>query len=75
LNTAAKFIKEKLGTAEIAVVMGSGLNDFYELLENKKVLDYVDIPGSFHFFLTYQKECLYQQFLVTKVGLLLLKNR
>jgi purine nucleoside phosphorylase len=50
LNTAAKFIKEKLGTAEIAVVMGSGLNDFYELLDNAKVLDYTDIPGEFHFF-------------------------
>eukprot|EP01080_Neovahlkampfia_damariscottae_P007441 gene7441-11764_t len=44
LNTAATFIHEKLGDADIAVVMGSGLNDFYELLQDSKILEYKDIP-------------------------------
>ena len=44
----AALIKEKLGlkNPKIAVVLGSGLGDLVESLENKKRLNYKDIPGA-----------------------------
>lgn len=37
LLEAANFVKEKLGTADTALVLGSGLQGFSEVIENKKV--------------------------------------
>jgi len=44
----ATLIKEKLGlkNPKIAVILGSGLGDLVESLENKKRLNYKDIPGA-----------------------------
>jgi len=44
----ATLIKKKLGlkNPKIAVILGSGLGDLVESLENKKRLSYKDIPGS-----------------------------
>lgn len=39
------FIEEKLGRADIAIVLGSGLGGYEEKLENAKSLRYEDIPG------------------------------
>lgn len=44
VNTA-KFIEEKLGRAEIAIVLGSGLGGYEEGLENAKSLAYSEIPN------------------------------
>eukprot|EP01114_Cavostelium_apophysatum_P004747 TRINITY_DN1509_c0_g1_i1.p1 TRINITY_DN1509_c0_g1~~TRINITY_DN1509_c0_g1_i1.p1 ORF type:complete len:846 (-),score=149.54 TRINITY_DN1509_c0_g1_i1:28-2565(-) len=41
---AADFIVHHVGTAEIAVVLGSGLNNFTDELSNTKALSYSEIP-------------------------------
>lgn len=43
-NEAADYIVKRLGNAEIAVILGSGLNNFTEELENPTELIYGDIP-------------------------------
>lgn len=43
--SVAAFIEEKLGRADIAIVLGSGLGGYEEKLENAKSLRYEDIPG------------------------------
>ncbi|MDD3337149.1 MAG: purine-nucleoside phosphorylase [Eubacteriales bacterium] len=45
LRTAAKAIEEVCGKADVAVVLGSGLGDYVEALENPKSIAYKDIPG------------------------------
>ncbi len=45
LHIAADFIREKVGGAEIGVILGSGLGDYAEALEDAKYVDYKDIPG------------------------------
>ncbi len=45
LHTAADYIREKVGGAEIGVILGSGLGDYAEALEDAKYVDYKDIPG------------------------------
>ncbi|MDF2820293.1 MAG: purine nucleoside phosphorylase [Clostridiales bacterium] len=46
IKNAANFIKSKLGEVpEIAIILGSGLNNLAELFENKTIIDYKDIPG------------------------------
>jgi len=44
----ADLIKEKLGIKDtkVAIILGSGLGDLVESMENKKRLSYKDIPGS-----------------------------
>ena len=37
MKYATGFVKEKIGDAEIAIVLGSGLGDLVEILEDKKV--------------------------------------
>jgi len=37
MKYASNFVKEKLGDAEIAIVLGSGLGDLVEILQDKKV--------------------------------------
>jgi len=46
-NEVAELIKQKLGlkNPKVAVILGSGLGDLVESLENKKRLNYKDIPG------------------------------
>lgn len=45
IKNAAEFIKAELGTAEIGIVLGSGLGDFVTSLEDSRYLDYNKIPG------------------------------
>jgi len=51
MKFASIFVKEKIGDAEIAIVLGSGLGDLVEILQDKKVIlvdfksiEYTDIP-------------------------------
>ena len=44
INRAANAIRETCGEADIAVVLGSGLGDYVEALENPKSMAYKDIP-------------------------------
>jgi len=44
VREAAKYVKENLGTSDIAVVLGSGLNDFTSQLTDAKELPYSSIP-------------------------------
>lgn len=48
MSKEADLIKKELGlnNPQIAVILGSGLGDLVESLENKKRLGYKDIPGS-----------------------------
>jgi len=45
INTAAQAIEAQCGKAEIAIILGSGLGDYVDALEDAKYLDYKDIPG------------------------------
>jgi len=45
INAAAKAIEEACGKAEIAIILGSGLGDYGEALEERRELAYADIPG------------------------------
>lgn len=45
IETAAKAIEAACGIAEVAVILGSGLGDYAEALENPTFLAYKDIPG------------------------------
>ncbi len=45
INLAAKAIEEKIGTAEIAIILGSGLGDFGNTLSDTKFIPYSEIPG------------------------------
>ena len=44
-QAAADFIRERVGDAEIGIVLGSGLGDYVEALEDGKSVAYKDIPG------------------------------
>ncbi len=44
IDQAAQYITEQCGTAEIAVVLGSGLGDYAERLEDAKTIPYASIP-------------------------------
>ena len=44
IDQAAAYIREACGTAEIAVVLGSGLGDYAERLTDAKTIPYADIP-------------------------------
>ena len=45
LEAAARAIREKAGEAEIGVILGSGLGDYAQALEDARYIDYRDIPG------------------------------
>ncbi|MBQ7455073.1 MAG: purine-nucleoside phosphorylase [Clostridia bacterium] len=45
IDRAAAYIKEVLGEAKIAVVLGSGLGDYAEALEDARMIPYDEIPG------------------------------
>lgn len=45
VDQAAAAIKDACGGADIAVILGSGLGDYVEALENAKSIAYADIPG------------------------------
>ena len=45
INTAAQAIEAQCGKADIAIILGSGLGDYVDALEDAKYLDYKDIPG------------------------------
>ena len=45
IQTAADAVEEKLGRAEIAIVLGSGLGEFGNELENPREMAYAEIPG------------------------------
>lgn len=44
-NAAADYIRAQVGEAEIGVVLGSGLGDYAEALEDGRYVEYKDIPG------------------------------
>lgn len=44
LREAADYVRGVLGEAEVALVLGSGLNGFIDVLEDKKEVPYADIP-------------------------------
>lgn len=44
-TAAADYIREHVGTADIGIVLGSGLGSYAETLENGKFCGYKDIPG------------------------------
>ena len=45
IEAAAQVIRERVGEAEIGVILGSGLGDYAQALEDAKYIDYRDIPG------------------------------
>ena len=45
IEAAAQAIRERVGEAEIGVILGSGLGDYAQALEDAKYIDYKDIPG------------------------------
>ena len=45
IYNAFRVIEENCGTAEIGIILGSGLGDYADELENRKTMDYKDIPG------------------------------
>jgi len=45
IDKAAAYIKEALGQADIAVVLGSGLGDYVEALTDARMIPYSEIPG------------------------------
>lgn len=45
LHTAAEAIRQAVGEAEIGVILGSGLGDYVDALEDAKYIEYKDIPG------------------------------
>lgn len=45
IKKAAAFIEEKGGKADIGIILGSGLGEYAQALENPRVIDYKDIPG------------------------------
>ena len=45
IEAAARTIRERVGEAEIGVILGSGLGDYAQAIEDAKYIDYKDIPG------------------------------
>lgn len=45
IDKAAAYIREALGEADIAVVLGSGLGDYVEALTEARMIPYSEIPG------------------------------
>lgn len=44
-QAAAEYLRRQAGEAEIGIVLGSGLGDYVEALENSSCVAYKDIPG------------------------------
>lgn len=44
-QAAAETIRQRVGEAEIGVILGSGLGDYVDALQDAKYIDYKDIPG------------------------------
>ena len=46
INKAANFVKQKIdGTPEVGIILGSGLRNFGNRIENSVKIPYSDIPG------------------------------
>ncbi len=45
IRAAAETVRQRVGEAEIGVILGSGLGDYVEALEDARVIDYREIPG------------------------------
>ena len=45
LETAANAIRARLGSASIGIVLGSGLGDHVQVLEDADSMSYAEIPG------------------------------
>ena len=45
MQQTAQAIRDAVGGADVGVVLGSGLGDYVEALENAKYIDYKDIPN------------------------------
>lgn len=44
LRYSAKYVAERIGEGEVAVVLGSGLGGLVDTLENPSSIEYSDIP-------------------------------
>lgn len=44
-QATAETIRQRVGEAEIGVILGSGLGDYVDALQDAKYIDYKDIPG------------------------------
>ena len=45
IRQAAEYVSQKLGAADIGIVLGSGLGSYAETLENRDFVPYAEIPG------------------------------
>ncbi len=45
IDGAVKYIEKMCYGAQVGLVLGSGLGDYADSLENKQIIDYKDIPG------------------------------
>ena len=45
LGQATEAIRLRCGEAELGIILGSGLGDYADALENRKSMDYAEIPG------------------------------
>lgn len=45
IDCAAAYIKEHIGTADIGVVLGSGLGDYVQAMDDTRMVPYSQIPG------------------------------
>ena len=45
IDAAAEAIRARVGTADVGVILGSGLGEYVEALEDGRYIDYAEIPG------------------------------
>ncbi len=45
IQRAADYVREKIGTADIGIVLGSGLGSYAENMTNRSCVPYAEIPG------------------------------
>ena len=45
IQTAADTIRQAVGGADVGIILGSGLGDYVEALEEARAISYADIPG------------------------------
>ena len=45
IQTAADTIRQAVGGADVGIILGSGLGDYVEALEEARAISYANIPG------------------------------
>ena len=46
IEQAVKYLKEKIKTPELLIILGSGLGDYADTFSHATMIPYSDIPGS-----------------------------